>query len=346
MKVYHYALIFLIFLLAVVIKTDIAIGKLKSIENEKMELTQKLNSAASDAVEYLASSGVYGSNNVNKDELIDIFFTSLYSSMGIISDANAQAEFEMYIPVILFCDYDGYYVYYYDTYKAEDGYTYSKRLWSEKMPYYYKDDYFIFKFTLTDRLYIYDFKNLLKLPQNVIEVDYHDFQKDDTYKDFKSNHKDHFFFSDEAFELIKKGAIINQLEKTLSYYTSRHNAIARLNGIRYNFSFPSGSSDEWADYMDDLNLLIVLQGYPYGADKDYTFNKIASAGGNVIKKPIYYVEKRSWYYLAHIKECSKLTGSSTVLDETFDSIEACAKIGAYCDECIEYGARVPVLKID
>jgi hypothetical protein len=30
-------------------------------------------------------------------------------------------------------------------------------------------------------------------------------------------------------------------------------------------------------------------------DSDYTFNKIASAGGNIIKKPVYFVEKRGWY---------------------------------------------------
>lgn len=344
MKVYHYALLFLIFFLAVIIKTDTSVGKLKSIENEKTELSDKLNSATSDAVEYLASSGVYGGNSINKDELLATFMTSLYSSMGIVSDVNAQTETEMYIPVILLGDYDGYYVYYYDKYIAEDGYTYSQRKWSEKMPYYYEDSYFIYKFTLSDKVYVYDVNNLLNSPQDVIEVDYKEFQKDDTYNDFKAHHGDCILFNDEAFELIKKGAIINQLEKTLSHYTSKHNSIAQQNGITYNFSFPTGNEDEWAKYIDDVNLLVVFQGYPYGADRDYTFNKIASAGGNIIKKPVYYVEKRSWYYLAHIKGCPELASSSTVLDETFDSIAACAKIGAYCDDCIEYGARVPVLK--
>lgn len=346
MKVYHYALLFLIFLIAVVIKTDISTGKLKSIENERMELTAHLNSATSDAAEYLATSGVYGDNSIDKDELINVFFTSLFSSMGIISDVSVQAETEMYIPVILLCDYDGYYLYYYDRYIAEDGYTYSKRMWSEKMPYFYSDGYFIYKFTLSDKIYVYDYKKLLDLPQEVIEVDYHEFQKDDKYKDFRSKHKDCFLFDDEEYELIKKEAIINLLEKSLSYYTSRHNAIARQNGISYNFSFPAENEDEWARYMDDLNLLAVFQGYPYGADGEYTFNKVASAGGNVIKKPVYYVEKKGWYYLAHVKGCPDLENSTTVIDESFESIEACARIGAYCDDCINYAARVPELKIE
>jgi len=346
MKVYHFALLFLIFFLAAVLKTDISIGKLKAIENEKAELTRKLNSATADAAEYLATSGVYGGNLIKRDELITVFFTSFYSSLSIISDANAQAEIEMYIPVILLCDYDGYYVYYYDKYIAEDGYTYSKRLWSEKMPYYYKDDFFVYRFTLSDKVYIYDANNILGLPDDIIEVDYHEFRHDDRYENFKMHHGDHFLFDDEKYELIKKGAIINQLEKVLSYYTSKHNAIARLNGITYNFSFPAGAADEWASYMDDLNILVVFQGYPYGGDRDYTFNKVAAAGGNIIRKPVYYVEKKGWYYLAHKKGCPKPESSMTLLDETFDSIRDCAKIGAYCHECIEYGARVPTLVTD
>lgn len=346
MKVFHYALLFLIFFLAVIIKTDISIGKLKAIENERTELTRKLTAATSDAVGYLATSGVYGANSIKRDELIDRFFTSLYASMGIISDANAQAELEMYIPVILLCDYDGYYLYYYDTFTAEDGSTYSKRTWSEKMPYYYKDDYFIYRFTLSDMIYLYDINNLLVLPEEVIEADCHEFQKDDRYELFKLQHAEHFLFDDEKFKLTKKEAIINQLEKVLSHYTSRHNAIARQNGISYSFSFPSGFEDEWAGYMDDLNMLVVFQGYPYGVDRDYTFNKIASAGGNIIKKPLYFVEKKGWYYLAHIKGCPELEDSTTLLEETFDSIEACARIGAYSDDCIEYGARLPVLVTD
>ena len=104
MKVFHCALIFLIFFLAIILKTDIAIGKLMAIENEKTELVEKLNSATSDAVEYLATSGVYGGNSIKKDELITTFLTSFYSSLGIISDINAQKEMELYIPVFLLCD--------------------------------------------------------------------------------------------------------------------------------------------------------------------------------------------------------------------------------------------------
>lgn len=344
MKVYHYALIFLIFFLAVILKTDISIGKLKSIENQKVELTANLNSATTDAVEFIATTGAYGGSSINKDELIKTFFTSFYSSLGIISSNSKQAEIELYIPVFLLCDYDGYYVYYYDTYIAEDGLTYSQRLWSEKMPYFYEDNYFIYRFTLSDKVYIYDKNNLLNQPKKLLELDYKEFQQNSEYESFRTIYSDCILLDNENFSLVKKGAIINQLEKILSYYTSKHNDIARLNGITYRFSFPAGANDEWAGYLDDVNLLVVFQGYPYKADGDYTFNKVASAGGNIIKKPVYYVEKKSWFYLAHIKGCSELESSVSVLEETFDSIDSCTQIGAYCDYCIEYGTRVPTLK--
>lgn len=120
--------------------------------------------------------------------------------------------------------------------------------------------------------------------------------------------------------------------------------IASHNGITYTFSFPAGNSEEWASYMDDLNLMVVFQGYPYGPNHDYTYNKVVSVGANIARAPVYYIEQKSWYYLAHIKGCVKIAESSTLLEETFDSIEDCAKIGAYCCECIEHGARVPVIR--
>ena len=343
MRTHHYALLFLIFLLAVVIRNDITVGRLKAVSHEKEDITERLDSAATDAVSYLAKKGVYGTNEIKKDEVISTYLTSLYSSFGIISDIAAQRELEMYIPVILICDSDGYYVYYYDDYKAADNNFYAERVWSEKMPYFYKDDDFIYRFSLSDTITIFDVNHILGTTEEVYEVDYHEIQKDDFYKDFRTQNSDSFLLNKEAFELTKKGAIMQQLENVLSYYTSNHNMIARQNGITYTFSFPSGTGSEWAEYLDDVNLLVVFQGYPYGADRDYTYNKISSAGANIVKKTVYYVEKKSWYYLAHKAGCPKLATSETVLDETFDSIEDCAKIGAYCDECINQGARVPII---
>ena len=344
MKVHHFALLFLVFFLAAVIRTDIAIGKLKSIENEREELTASLDSATVDAVSSLAKFGTYGTNSINKDVVVDTFLTSLYSSLGIISDREKQKEFEMYIPVILLCDSDGYYAYYNEEYKGADGYTYTGRKWSEKMPYYYKDNDFIYRFNLTDTVGLYDINGLLPTAEKLLTINYHELQKEDIYKDFRGKHKDCILLNDEVFALARKGAIVSQLEKVLSYYTSKYNEIARKNGITYNFSFPSGDEKEWADYMDDVNLLVVFQGYPYGAGRNYTFNKIAAAGANLIRKPIYYIEKKSWFYLAHKAGCPKLAASTTVLDESFDNLEECAKYGAYCCECIDHAARVPDIK--
>jgi hypothetical protein len=345
MRVYHFALLFLIFFLAIIIKTDLNIGKMEAVEKEKMEMTESLDSATSDAINFLAVSDKFGTNAINRDEVVNTFLTSLYSSMGIISDEDAKTEVELYIPIILLCDTDGFYLYYHNDYKDPFGNTYTKRIWSEKVPYYYQDDEFIYRFNLTDMVTIYDIHNILPDDsENVIELNYHEIQTDNIYEDFRNNHGENFLLKDESFELIKKNAIISQIEDVLSYYTNKHNSIARQNGITYNFAFPAGKENEWAEYMDDVNLLIVFQGYPYGVDKDYTFNKIASAGANIIRRSDYYVEKKSWYYLAHKAGCVKLKESTTVLEETFESIEECAKIGAYCDDCIENSPRVPDLK--
>lgn len=344
MKIYHFALIFFIFFLLAVIKTDISVGKLKAIENEKKEITAGLSSAASDAVNYLSKTGSYGGSSINKEEVLTTFFSSLYSSLGIISDASAQAEIEMYIPAILLCDLDGYYVYYYNENKESDGNTYIERTWTEKLPYSYEDEHFIYRFTLTDMVHIYDKNNLLNQGKSVVESMYSEFQTNPVYADFKKRYSGCILLHNEEYELARKGVIINKLEETMAYYTSRHNIIASRQGITYAFSFPADKEDEWAQYIDDVNILVVFQGYPYGPDRNYTYNKIASAGANLVKKPRYYVEKKSWYLLAHRQGCEKINESATLLEETFDKLEDCVKLGAYGCECIEYGARVPDLK--
>lgn len=341
MKTYHFTLLFIIFLLAAVIKTDISIGKLKAIENEYNEITANLSSAISDAVNYLSKTESYGGSTINKEEVLNRFFTSLYSSLGIISDTAAQAEIEIYMPVILLCDVDGYYIYHYDEYKDSDGNTYLSRTWTEKTPYSYEDDDFIYRFTLTEMVYLYDKNNLIDREESVIISNYKEFNESPLYLDFRKKHSSHFLLNNRDYELVRKGIIINKLEDAMAYYTSNHNYIARRQGITYSFSFPMGNQDEWAQYIDDVNILVVFQGYPYGPDKDYTYNKVASAGANIVKKPKYHVEEKSWYMLAHQEGCEKVNDSTILLEDIFDSLEDCVKLGAYSCECIEYGARVP-----
>lgn len=240
MKVYHFALIFVLFFLAVFVRTDIVIGNIKTIINEKKQISESIDTAAYDSINYLVRSGVYGTNAINKDEVISRYFNSLYSSMGITAEFNKQTELELYIPVMLLCDYDGYYIYYYDDYLTSDGKEYSDRTWSEKVPYYYKDEYFIYRFTLSDTIYLYDVNNLLNSDQKMIQIDYHEFQVEELYSNFRTQHSNHFLLNKESFDLVKKGTIIKQLEDAMSFYTSRHNSIARQNGITYTFSFPSG----------------------------------------------------------------------------------------------------------
>lgn len=317
---------------------------MEATENEKKELIESLNSATSDAIDYLAATGRYGANSIVKEEVTNTFFSSLYSSLGIISDPSARTEIELYIPVILLCDSDGFYIYYYDDYKDANGQTFSKRVWSEKMPYHYQDDDFIYGFTLTDQVDLYDINNYFGGSQRAIKDNYHAIQNGASYQSFRSSHPSNILLNDEKYEMVRKTAIMVQLEEVLSYYTFKHNSIARQNGITYQFSFPAGEDDKWAQYLDDVNLIVVFQGYPYGMDKNYTFNKIASAGANIIRKPTYYIEEKSWYFLAHIKGCPKLEGNPMVLEETFDSLYECAKKGAYSDDCIDNGPRAPELK--
>lgn len=344
MKAYHLLLLFLVFFFAAVIKTDINIGEMKTVQHEKETLDSNLDSATWDAIAKLSQAEAYGTNKVKKDDVVNTFLSSLYSSLGIMYNADAKNLTELYIPVILLCDTDGYYIYYFDKYKTADGLTETSRIWSEKIPYYYQDRYFYYRFCLDDTVTIYDVNHLLGMEETVLTLDYHEIQVNDTYAAFRDSYSDSILLDDETYELVKKGAIQSQLEKVLAYYTSRHNDIASQHGITYTFSFPSGDEDGWAQYMDDVSMVVVFQGYPYGDSRNYVYNKIASCGANVTRKTKYYVEKKGWYYLAHVEGCPGLKKNVNVLEEPLDSIEECVKLGAYCDDCIDYGARAPEIE--
>jgi hypothetical protein len=78
LKLYHIALIFLLFFLAAVLKTDVLIGNLKGVMNEKSQLQSSLDSATSDAVNFLASSAILEPIQ-SKEGVVSTFFSSLYS---------------------------------------------------------------------------------------------------------------------------------------------------------------------------------------------------------------------------------------------------------------------------
>lgn len=327
------------------VTTDVTTNNLKAIIDNRDQIDHNLDTALDDGVTKLAE--VDDNNNIiiNKDAVVNSFFMSLYSTFAVISDKENQEKLNLYVPVITVMQEDGYYIFYSDEFKGSDGCSYVANRWSEKFPFYYEDSDFIYRFTLGDVIHIYDKNNLLSGGSDIVSysMDYHDFQTDSAFAAFRTARPSSFLLNDELYNLIRKGTIMNCLENSMAYYTSRHNRIASLNGITYNFSLPSVNEEEWEAYLNDIGMFVVFQGYPFGNGIGETYNKVAAAGAKVTKNEVYYIEQKGWYFIYHRSSCSGLLKSGIILrDEPFYDPQECVKLGSYqCPVCFQNGIYAP-----
>lgn len=328
------------------------LADIKSRENRMvLQEVKSLNKAFDTAIDNAASYLVQAAPNreliLNKEEAVSQFFNTLYAGMGIMSDKSSKDIMDGYIPVIIVTAEDGYYVNYSDTYK-EGEYTFYSKRFSEKKPYYYEDENFIYGFTLGDMLTLYDKNKTLQASTEIRThyLDYHELQTSDTYKDFKNKYRNHFLLNEESFQLVRKQSIISSIEKSIAYYINKHNLIATNYGISYQFTLPIIDNSEWVRSMDYPSMFILFQGHPVGTGMD-RYNRFSFAGAKIRKSEVYYLEQKSWYYLYHKDGCTELHKDTYTIDKLnpYYDEKDCIIQGAYaCELCITTGARVPDYK--
>jgi hypothetical protein len=339
MKLYHFILVFVLIAISLIIILDIKTNDLNTVINNKKQIEKNLDTAIDDGVSKLVQVDTNNNIIVNKDAAIESFFMSLDSTFGILEDLENREKLNLYIPVVTVTMEDGYYIFYSDEYKEADGNTYVSKRWSEKFHYVYEDNDFIYGFTLGDVVTLYDKNKLLDITgeQSVFQLDYHDLKVNDEYASFRIARPDSILLSDEAFVSIRKATLINCMEKSMAYYTSRHNHIAEQEGITYNFSLPAIREEEWEPYLDTNSMFVVFQGYPYGDKTGETYNRVASAGAKVSKRSVYYLEQKGWYLLYHVSKCPELQKEGIIFgEEPYYKVETCVATGAYaCPVCIK-----------
>jgi len=346
MKLYHFILVFVILVIMTIIVCDIKTDEFKTVVKNRSQIDQNLKTAIDDGITMLVQVDDNNNLTVNKEAAMESFFMSLDSSFGVLSDVEQREKLNLYIPVAVVTMNDGYYVFYNDEYTGTDGMTYFTKHWSDKFPFYYEDEDFVYGFTLGDDITIYDKNGLLDATrvQTVFQMDYHEMVEKEEYTLFRNERPNSFLLSDEKFELIRKGTIVKCIEETMAYYISQHNHIAEQYGITYNFSLPMVKEQDLAPYLDDISMFIVFQGYPYGGEVGETYNRFNSAGAKVSKRRKYYVEQKGWYLIYHRENCPDLLKSGIILrEEPFYDIESCVKEGCYaCPYCFKQnGVHAP-----
>jgi hypothetical protein len=331
--------------ISLIIIADIKSDNFAAVLEEKEILDQSFQTAVDDAALHLVEVEGVNGLTINKERAVDDFFYSMFASLNIIDNPEKQDLLRNYVPVIAVTTDDGYYFYYSDEYKGNNNSSYVKKRWSEKFPYYYEDDDFIYGFTLTDIVTLYDKNGLLDetKEQTIFTLDFHDLLSSHEYESFRTKRPDSFLLKEDSFYLIRKGSIITSIEESMSYYCNRHNLIAEQFGITYNFAMPIVDNSEWSRSIDNPGMIVMFQGYPFGSGIDATYNRFAIAGSRITKDHVYYMEQKDWYFVYHKDTCPELEKDGIILlTKPYYTVLDCVEQGSYgCETCIKNGVYAP-----
>lgn len=318
MKLTNYVIIFCMIAFCLVFVNDTKSRNLTELSQKKVEYNIALDSAVDDSILSLVEVDSKQHITLNKNAGVESFFNSLYANFGVMTDQKMQETLQAYVPIIAITFTDGYYVLYKDEYTNSQGELLLKQRWTEKQPYVYEDENMVYNFTVTDEIKIYD-----KKTNEVYEGN---------YKDLKPLFPDSILVDDVLFDTIRRSTIINLLTEDMNYYITNYNDIAKHFGISYNFALPQIEKEDWYRTIDDISMLVVFQGYPYGFATNDTYNRYAFAGSRIKKQKAFYIEANPSdglkYY--HRLDCNLLNDKEI----PYYSKKDAALEGAYpCLEC-------------
>lgn len=211
----------------------------------------------------------YGSHKfmkVDKERGLEAMLNTLAINFGIVDDPIARQALMLYIPAVLVIDYDGYYVYAIQE-SVEDGIVVSEHQWAPKRPFLYRNESGLsVAFTLDDyvtTINTYDGEELQGRYEDVATVA--------PYPLFRDR---------DQFEMVRRSAIVRVIEEDLTQIIHRHNEYTFGLGYHYVFTLPFISQEDWNNTVDDVGMIVFLQGLPVG---DQSYNNFALGGGRVVK---------------------------------------------------------------
>ena len=109
MKLYHYSILFIILFAGIMAMAYAGEATSLRLEKEKQIMDRSVDEAADAAAGYLA---VYSDGRlfIDREEVLDVFFFTLFSSLGVLDRIPEQERLRGYIACIILLDKDGYFL--------------------------------------------------------------------------------------------------------------------------------------------------------------------------------------------------------------------------------------------
>lgn len=328
MKITDWAIIFILIVTPFLWLSSIHAEDVREINRLETKYSAALKTAAQDGGtamnvnEHQQYESGYGSNKfmrVDKEQALDALLNSLYLNLGIPDDFLSQQALLVYIPAIVVMDYDGYYVYSADEYKGEDGSEQISHRWRPKKPYVYLDQQGnSVSFTMDQYVTAYDHSRNRWISGLKNEI--------------KSDASIPLLHNDQQFDEVRRSVIVRSIEEDLAQVISHHNEVAPRWGVHYTFTLPTIPQEAWTNTINDVGILLFLQGIPIG---DQYYNNFAFGGGRLVKsKPVLggvdMARQRKLYYRS---PCQIVESLSFQVEEVFANEKEAAAQGYFPLQC-------------
>lgn len=317
MKQINIALIFIIIMIPIIVIQDIKANELAALASKKIEYNKAFESAIDDGIHELVEVDSNRQLVLHKENGVRQFYQSLYANFGVLGNKLGEDNLRKYIPIILITDHDGFYIHYQDVHMV-NGEKFITKKYSEKFPYSYEDDNYIYSFTLEDYIYIMD-KNTFEVYEGIYT---------DLLDEF--DELSYSVINDQVYDEFRRASIIDTMEVKMNYYVNHHNKIASQFGIEYNFWLPTIDEGDWSRTIDNIGILVIMQGYPYGSP-GASFNRYGLSAARLKKSKLFYLSGLEGVLYYHKEGCGLLEEKEVA----YYTKEECALAGAYpCLECL------------
>ncbi|WP_410768613.1 hypothetical protein [Fontibacillus sp. BL9] len=329
MKITDWAVIFVLIVGPILWVTSWDAEYLREANRLQIRYTAVLRTAAQDAGvslnrnELQAYESGYGSAKfmrADKEAALSALMNTLGVNFGLIDDPIALKALMLYIPAVVVIDYDGYYIYALEELTGEDGNLIAEHRWRPKKPFIYRDS---------------EGNSLaFTLDQQITSINPVTGEAVSGLRDtLASSLPIPLLQSADTFEQVRRSVIVHSIEDDLGEVINTHNRVTRKLGVQYTFTLPVIPQEDWNNTIDDVGIIVFLQGIPAG---NKYYNNYALGGGRLVKNKQVYGGRNP---VSGIKYASEKKCQPPFLqDEVFRSARDAAAAGYFEQVC---GGEVP-----
>lgn len=311
MNLTRIALIFALIALPFSVITYISTLSIQQQEQVEMQYRSVINNAVKDGVVALKQSAknVDAGHDtkavkVNPQEVVTTFLAAYHYGFNAKSVTD-RTRLNQYVLALVVLDYDGFYLYSTKAVTNPSGKQVLKPMLSEKMPYLYEENGYALKATLGDEVTVLntglwtetqgDISTLQDLPPDIDAMDYG----------------------------VKRQQIIrDSLTDALETAVNNHNLYGAQLGGSYEFYLPLGDGSAITQSVNDVGIMVFIQGYPMGGGRYLDMNTFAK--GRILQTkslPGYRDGGGNLYY------CDEGHSHGDTQIKTFSSAEEAAREG-------------------